>query len=220
MTFLRKHASRDKRLLALEREHARLVQARADAPVVPLEHPYQKGWIKTFALTPEVRRRPDVEVFRTVLAAINTRLWARTRDFVNCHGEPLVLRPRIIGPREWSRLRWPASHLRLFTFGHWETGDVGRVHLRPWFRRSHRFTGYTIRRPWWLFEDVQPHLITHQRVNLPDVESRLAEIDSELERRQGRHRLHRLHGHRVKWRERTSFADKLAAAAAPSACET
>lgn len=210
MTLLRKHASRDKRLLALEREADRLYQAQRDAPIVPLERPYQKGWIKTFVLAPDLRRRPDAEVFRTVLAAINDRLWARTREFVSGHGEPLLLRPRVIGPREWSRLRWPASHRRLLAFGHWEMGDTYNVHLRAWFRRRHRFTGYSVHRPWWLREDIQPHLITHQRVNLPEVETRLAEIEAELRHTEGRHRLDWLHGRRVRWRERKCFAEQLA----------
>jgi hypothetical protein len=220
MTLLRKHTTRDKRLLALEREANRLYQAKRDAPIVPLARPYQKGWIKTFALTPEVLRRPDVEVFRTVLLKINTRLWARTREFLNRHGEPLLLRPRVIGMREWNGLRWPASHRRLLAFGHWELGDTGQIHLRPWFRRSHRFTGYTVHRPWWLREDVQPHLITHQRVNLPDVESRLAEIETELQHTQGRHRLSWLHGRRVRWRERKSFAQQCEESAVINATET
>ena len=210
MTLLQKQAFRDKRLLALEREANRLHQARRGAPIVPLERPYQKGWIKTFVLAPEVRRRPDVEVFRAVLAMINTSVWARTREFLNSHGEPLVHRPRILTPREWDRLRWPASHKRLFAFGHWEVGDTGEIHLRPWFRRSRRFTGYAVHRPWWLHENIQPHLITHRRVNLPEVETRLAEIEAELERTQGRHRLSHLHGHRVKWRERKTFVEQLA----------
>lgn len=208
MTLLHKKTARDKRLLALEREAARLYQTKRDAPIIPLERPYQRGWLKTLALTPEVLRRPDVEVFRTVLLKINTRLWARTREFLGSNGDPLVLRPRVIGLREWNGLRWPASHRRLLAFGHWEAGDTGHVHLRPWFRRSHRFTGYTVHRPWWLREDIQPHLITHQRINLPDVETRLAEIEAELQHTQGRCRLSWLHGRRVRWRERTTFAEQ------------
>jgi hypothetical protein len=215
MTFPDKIYLKDKRLLALEREYNRLLQAKAEAPVVPLERPYQRGWVKSFVLAPDVLRRPDLAVFRTMLAAINQRLWCKNREFINRLGEPLLLRPRIIGLREWARLRWPASHLRLFTFGHWEDGDT--LHYRPWFRRRRLITGYTIRRPWWLKEAVWPHLITHQRVAMPEVETRLAEIESEFQRRQGRCRLSWLHGHRVRWRERHSLADRIDHMLEPSA---
>lgn len=209
MTLLRKHSSRDKKLLALEREANRLHQAQRDAPIIPLERPYQKGWIKTFALAPDLHRRPDAEVFRTVLAKINNRLWARTREFLNKNGEPLVLRPRVISPREWERLRWPASHRRLLAFGDWETGDDYFIHFRAWFRRRHRVNGYSVHRPWWLREDIQPHLITHRRVNLPDVETRLAEIEAKFRCTEGRQRLSWLHGRRVVWwRDRKTFAQK------------
>lgn len=220
MIFPNKHIARDKRLLALEREADRLYQACRDAPVVPLPRPYQKGWVKNFALAPDVRRRPDTEVFRTVLATINARLWARSREFVNRFGEPLLLRPRVLTSREWDRLRWPASHRRLLAFGHWERSDTDHIHLRPWFRRGHRLTGYSVLRPWWLREDIQPHLITHQRVNLPEVETRLAEIETELEHTQGRHRLSWLHGRRVHWRDRFSFAELREAERSPLHVDT
>lgn len=212
MTVPNKHTSRDKRLLALEREANRLYLACRDAPVIPLERPYQKGWMRSFALSPDVRRRPDSQVFAKVLGVVNRRQWCIRREFAYPDGAKMVLRPAIITPREWMRLRWPASHRRLFAFGNWEEGDAGEFFPRPWFlpskiRRRVFRTGYAVHRPWWLCEVVWPHLITHQRVRLPEIETRLAEIEAELEHAQGRHRLSWLHGRRVRWRGRFSFAE-------------
>ena len=203
MIFLDKHTTRDKRLLRLEREHDRLWHALHDAPVVPLEKPYQHGWLKTYVIEPLVLRRPDAEIFRRVLAAINRKVWSRGRDFRNRNGDPIVLRPRIIPPREWSRLGWPASHARLFSYGHWE--DAAEICHRPHKRRL--YIGYALRRQWWLCEDVQPRMITHRRVDLPEVRKRLAEIDAHFSHHLGRHRLAWLHGYSLRWRSRTTIAD-------------
>lgn len=203
MTFPDKHTVRDKRLLRLEREYDRLSRALHDAPVVPLAKPYQLGWVKTYALVSEVLRRPDAVAFRNVLAVVNRRVWSRDPGFVDRAGNPILLRPRIIPPLEWHRLGWPASHTRLFSFGHWED----EMEMRPWFRKRSLRIGYAVRRPWWLREDVQPRMITHQRVELPEVRKRIAEIDAYFTHHLGRQRLARLHGHTLRWRTRHSIAD-------------
>lgn len=200
MRFLDKHTTRDKTLLRLERENHQLFRALREAPVIPLAEPYQRGWSKTYVLREDIRRRSDVAVFRTVLAVVNRRVWSKTRDFVHPDGQPMVLRPRIIPPLEWNRLGWPASHRRLFTYGHWQD----EVHSCLWFRRrlhSRRlYIGFSIRNPWWLEEELQPWMITHQRIDLPDVRRRMAEIEAYLRSRCGWERLGHLHGRSNWWR--------------------
>ena len=195
MRFLDKHTARDKELLRLEREHNQLHRAINHAPVVPLAEPYQRGWTKTYVLRDDIRRRDDTEVFCTVLASINRKIWSRSHDFIQPDGSPYNLRPRIIPPLEWNRLGWPASHRNLFTYGHWEDEAMPR----PWYRHRRLFIGFTIRNPWWLDEDVQPWMITHQRIELPEVRRRLAEIAARMERTCGWERLNRLHGHKNGW---------------------
>ncbi|MEY4488764.1 MAG: hypothetical protein RIQ79_1272 [Verrucomicrobiota bacterium] len=216
MRFLDKHTSRDKQFLRLEREQNLLCRAMRDAPVLPLEKPYQLGWTKTYGLEREVLRRPDADAFARVLAVVNRRVWSRERDFINRDGEAIVLRPRIIPPREWERLGWPASHSRLFSYGHWE--DEAEPYSR--WRKRRLYIGYSVRRLWWLREDVQPRMITHRRVDLPEVRKRLAEIDTYFTHRLGRERLSRLHGHRWNWREFTTVAERRIAEATHFSIET
>jgi len=52
----------------------------------------------------------------------------------------------------------------------------------------------------WLREEIQPHLITHQRVDLPKSVLRLAESILTWSSTQGRYRLNRLHGRSQWWR--------------------
>lgn len=196
MRFLDKHGQRDKRLLALEREVNRLYRAQYHAPVIPLERPYQRGWVKSYVLEERVRRRLDAPMFEAILRAVNQRVYCRDRNFVNRQAHPVVLRPRVIPVREWLKLAWPASHQRYFGYGCWRLDD------RPWTPvkyRSH-ITGFKLVQLWWLREDIQPHLITHQKVDLPDVRSRIAEIETLFNETNGRARLDWLHGRSRWWR--------------------
>lgn len=199
MRFLDKDTARDKEFLRLEREYNQLHRALNDAPVVPLDEPYQRGWSKTYVLREDIRRRADVAVFRTVLAAVNRRIWSRERDFIQPDGQIYRLRPRIILPLEWNRLPWPTSHRRLFTYGPWEDEFPPRRLFR---RRRRLVVGYSIRNPWWLEDVVEPWMITHQRVELPEVRRRIAEIDARLIHTRGRERLGNLHGHKNRWYRR------------------
>ncbi|MFT3868807.1 MAG: hypothetical protein QM715_10145 [Nibricoccus sp.] len=196
MRFLDKHTTRDKLLLRLERERNRLWQAQRDAPIVPLEHPYQRGWVKTFQLREDVSRRPDAAIFRTILAAVNLKVFSRNREFLNPRGEEILLRPKKLRIDQWRKLAWPASHQRFFAFGHWRADEEAWMPLR--LRRL--LPGYKLVHNWWLVEDAQPHLITHQRVELPTVRKRLSEIEAYLSHRQGHERLNKLHGRSDWWR--------------------
>ncbi len=199
MRYLDKHTALDKALLRLEREHDQLWRALRDAPVIPLAEPYQRGWFKTFVLREDIRRRPDVAVFRTVLATVNRGLWSRDSSFLHPDGNPMGLRPRIIPPLEWNRLGWPASHRQFFAYGHWQD----ETYPCTWFKRRLRsrrlYIGFSVRNPWWLEEDVRPWMITHQRVELPAVRRRLAEIDNHMKTILGRERLGCLHGRKNWW---------------------
>lgn len=192
MRFLDKYSGRDKRLRALEREVNRLHRAQGDAPIIPLERPYQRGWNKFYVLADRVDERPDVAVFRAMLAQINQRVWSRERSFLNRAGHEIVLRPAIIPVREWLKLAWPASHQRFFGYGCWRLDD------QPWtpIKWRRHITGFKLVHAWWLREEIQPHLITHQRVELPEVRSRLAEIHAHMQLTQGWCRLNRLRGRR------------------------
>lgn len=192
MRFPDKHAARDKLLRGLEREAHRLWQVYRRTPLVPLERPYQRDWRKTFVLEPRVLARPDTAIFRAMLHAVNHCVYSSNREFLSRRGFPIILRPRSIGLRSWEKLAWPASHQRFFRLGHWviEDEEFRRPGQRLWRR------GYKLALDWWLREDIQPVMVTHQRVDLPDVNARLAEIEAFMKQTRGWERLRRLHGHR------------------------
>lgn len=203
MIFADKYSARDKRLLRLERELNRLRRAQGDAPVIPLERPYRRGWYKTYQLREDAGHHPDVTLFRVVLPVVNQRVHCANRDFVLRNGHPVVLRPKILHVHEWQRLAWPFRLQRLFAYGVWPVEDI-----YPWRMLHYRCNvrGFRLMRTWWLEEKIEPWMITHQRVDLPEVRSRIAEIESHFRHACGRERLGNLHGQRVSWHQhRTAF---------------
>ncbi len=197
MRFLDKYFAREKELRRLARETWRLRQARRAGPIIPLERSYQRGWVKTYILDERIARRPDAQIFRTILQTVNRKVHSRERSFLSRKGYPIELHPRKIYPREWSKLNWPASHQRFFAFGMWRVDDPEFWHLSDRARRP----GYKLINTDWLREEVQPHLITHQRVAMPEVESRLADIEAHMGQTRGWDQYHRLRGRRVAyWR--------------------
>ncbi len=203
MRFSDKHAARDKHLLRLERELTRLRKAKWNAPIIPLEHPYQRGWVKTFKLRDDALHHPEVKVFRAVLLVVNQKVTSRNRDFVHKNGGPHVLRPRIIPVCEWVRRPWPFSHQRLFAYGQWELEEI---YLWTTHQQRNWIRGFRLMRTWWLEKIVGPLMITHQKVDLPEVRSRIAEIEAHFTARLGRERLSHLHGRRSSWRGRSTPA--------------
>lgn len=198
MRFPNKHTARDKHLLRLERELRRLSQATRDAPIIPLEHPYQRGWIKTYRIRADAYHHPDIAVFQAVFAVVNQAIKSRHYDFTHKNGGFHRLYPRIIPPGEWIKRPWPISHQRLFAYGHWELEEIF-----PWRgkHQRHWIKGFRLLRTWWLEEIVLPLMITHQQVELPEVRSRMAEIEAYFTTHRGRERLSRLHGRSAQWRD-------------------
>ncbi|HYC70952.1 MAG TPA: hypothetical protein VEB66_07095 [Opitutaceae bacterium] len=193
MNFADKHSRHDKELLRLDRELDRLRLAQWHAPIVPLEHPYQRGWVKTLVLREDAAHHPDAKVFRAVLAAVNQRVFWPRRDFLRRDGSVVGVRPKLIRLHEWRSLAWSPAHQRLFAWGSWSTEDSHSCGLRR------GVPGFRLMRPWFLEEAIFPHMITHQRVDLPEVRSRIAEIENRFARCLGRERLLWLRGRRVRW---------------------
>jgi hypothetical protein len=196
MRFSDKHTTRNKHLLRLERELTRLRKAQWNAPIIPLEHPYQRGWVKTFKLREDALHHPEVKIFQAVLLVVNQKVTSRHRGFIHKNGGQHVLRPRIIPVHEWARRPWPFSHQRLFAYGQWDLEDIYPCTTS---RQRNSIRGFRLLRTWWLDEIVGPLMITHQRVDLPEVRSRIAEIEIHFRSRLGWARLHRLHGRHARW---------------------
>lgn len=177
-----------KEVLRIDKERRRLWKATWEAPLIPLEKPYQRGWIRWFEWSPEAMRRKDFGVMKNVMDLIQVEEWSIRHDF-----RP----PRKRGIRDarsWHRhLKFSAKELlqkchdpRLLRyFETWRRHPVNeegylRMLVQQGWGGILRF-----RYPYLIVSRVEPHMITHQRVILPEVEARLSEIERWIDSRGG-----------------------------------
>lgn len=193
------HAAAEKHLRALERERRALRKIQRDSPLIPLEQPYPRGWERWFEWLPEPLRRDDAARLPKLLEIIQKREVSRHLDF-RCYD--WRLRKEVAAPHElrrWSLWNFLNLRLPLEFWGYFET----HVHepLSQAYHLEHlraiRWGGpISFRHPEWLVSRLGPHWITHSRVAMPEVDSRIQEIEAWMEQNRGWCKLGRLHGHR------------------------
>jgi hypothetical protein len=63
---------RNKQLIQLNKQHSLLWKEKQHLPMIPLEHPYQKGWERIFVLHKDVQRSAKAAFYQGILDKINT----------------------------------------------------------------------------------------------------------------------------------------------------
>ena len=192
----------DKALILLMEERGRLLRAKWNAPYVELEEPFQRGWVRFFVLNAKAKHKKDAKSLEELLGYFNSKQHSRRRDFRVRQGRskkwiPMEQKLPRLHVHEILRRNIPE---RLFRY-------LLNFKFEPLRDRNNaeklRRAGY----PWKfgiydpsLFELViEPYLVTHQKIVMPEVESRLSEIERTLDRSAGWQRYARLKGHR-RWR--------------------
>ena len=181
----------DKKALALERELNKLLELSWKAPIIPLEKPYQNGWIKFYVLRDDYTRRTDTNVYLRILKEVGIERFSRNKNFLDKNGRPLTPGLKIIGKNEWDKLGWPEHYKKYFYYGlhpvetRWGTGGT-----REGYKLTHTF---------YLVEAIRPHMVTHTKVIYPDVQKRIREIYNTFEHKQYWSRLWHLKGQKMSY---------------------
>lgn len=177
--------SRHKKWRALMLERQELRALIDDAPLVKLEEPYQKGFVRYYELSAKAKERDDYEALNQALGYVRNVQCCRRGDFLVKKKKSKGLRPRgheltQMSLRHLLMFDIPEELLLYFVFytgrpveSYQEVRELyregGRHHL--WFRHAV------------LCERViKPHMITHQKAVLSDVESRLDFINKVMDR--------------------------------------
>ena len=153
----------EKYLLECIKRQKVLFKQRRELPLVPLEKPYQKGYVRFFVLREDVRQGKQADFFATLLEKINTYQYADTRKFQK--------KKKRRGKRVYI-----ARKQELYTFSQWEWQralESGKFteKERAYFakieyfnRPKDRFETYYEFTEAWRFElRVKPNMITHYR---------------------------------------------------------
>ena len=154
-----------------------LFKQRRELPLVPLEKPYQKGYVRFFVLREDVRQGKQADFFATLLEKINTYQYADNRKF----------------QKKKKRRRKPVyvarkQELRSFSQRELERAlDSGEFSVKEYlyFARVECFnrqkdcfeTYYEFTEPWRFELRVKPNMITHYRPVDIAIERELAELD-------------------------------------------
>jgi intergrase/recombinase len=64
------------------KHHGQLWKMKRNIPLVPLEKPYQKGFVRFFVVRDNVKRSKDGRFFEDLLKKINTEMYSPTRKFL------------------------------------------------------------------------------------------------------------------------------------------
>jgi len=164
-----KQTDKDKSILKLQRELSRLWQAKWNYPLIEVDVPYQNGWTKSFELRDDISRRTDAAVFKKILKRINSKVFCRTKNFLKRDGTAIPHDLDVIGVNEWEGLGWPEHYKKYFYFGYI-------------IRHRRIIKCYSFINSYYFVDKIEPHIITHQRVVIPQVESRIAEIRAKMSR--------------------------------------
>jgi len=169
----------DKNLIRLSKRRNQLWQLKRDLPMVPLEHPYQRGWKRLFVLRDDLRDTPKAEFYEEILKKINT---------VHYHYDPSFKfkkrRKRRYGYEmrkqelsEIDQYHWDSNRLKLFDS---EKECFTRVEYTNMTHR-HLEVKYVFSEPWRFVLKVMPYMVTQVKQHDYVLEREIAELDNYID---------------------------------------
>lgn len=155
-----------------------LWETRRKIPLVPLENPYQKGFVRFFVVRDDVKRTKDGNFFEGILAKINSYMYSETRKFLK---KKRKFGRKIYVPRDQKLDRllpyqWNDPKLGLTTRE--KQYFLKREEYDP-LRKRHN-TYYEFIEPWRFTLRVKPYMITHYKPLNSELEKEYAELESYL----------------------------------------
>jgi hypothetical protein len=146
-----------------------LWEIRRNIPLIPLEKPYQKGYVRSFAVRDDIKISKDGDFFEGILNKINTYSYSESRKFLK---KKRKFGRRIYVPREQK-----IHHLSSYQ---WNDPKLGlTIRERQYFLKKEEYnpfrkrydTYYEFIEPWRFTLRIKPYMITHYKP-----------LDSELEK--------------------------------------
>ena len=182
---------KDKILIRHAKRLRELGRLRRSMEPVPLPHPIQRGFKRSFKLRDDIARRRDAHNFVRILGEINQTVYSRdgsfkVRKFHNKQLEDVPHRLALISVHRWEKLNWPTSLKKWFT--------LKETNIATGYRRYSYAKGYSFDYPYFFDTKTEPHFVTHSKPINPNLEREEAEIEAFMDHHQGWRRLGKLHG--------------------------
>ncbi|WP_430809272.1 hypothetical protein [Chryseobacterium arthrosphaerae] len=196
----------EKQIRKKDRRSNELWEIRRNTPWIPLEKPYQRGFVRFFAVREDVMRSRDGEFFDGILKKINTYMYSESRQFLKKKRKSgrRIYVERMQKLKDISSCSWNDPKLGLTPgerqyFVKLEEYCPFRKMYVPYYRfiESWRFT---LR--------IRPNMITHYKPVNSELEKECAELESYL----GQHKIagivcKTIYGGSYSWRSKKEDTD-------------
>ena len=180
----------DKQLHAIYVRERKLFVDKRNLPLIPLENPYQQGWVRYFVLREDVLRSPNADFFQNLLTKINTYKYSNAKSFsrkVRKKGK------KIIVEEHQELYRVCPLHWNCKKFGLTEKEKAYFTFVVEWSEVFKRFLHYyKFNESWRYVLRVRPHFITHRKAIDEVLESELQWIDNRITNYHLRNKINRL----------------------------
>lgn len=155
-----------------------LWKIRKNLPLIPLDKPYQKGFVRFFVVRNDVKQSKDRDFFEGILKKINTYMYSDNRKFLK--------KKRKFGRKIYVEREQKLRYITSFSWNYpkWELTDRERQYfekkedycpVRKIFGIYYQFT-----EPWRFALRVKPNMITHYKPLDLELEKEYAALDSYL----------------------------------------
>lgn len=155
-----------------------LWKIRRNLPLLPLDKPYQKGFVRFFVVRDDVRQSKDGDFFEGILKKINTYMYSENRKFLK--------KKRKFGRKIYVEREQKLRYITSFSWNYPKLELTDRE--RQCFEKKEDYcpvrkifkTYYLFTEPWRFTLRVKPNMITHYKPLDLELEKEIAALDSYL----------------------------------------
>lgn len=175
-------------------------------PLIPLEIPYQLGFVRFFVVRDDVMRSSDGEFFEGLLKKINTYMYSGSRQFLK--------KKRKFGRRIYVEREQKLNRISSYSWSSPKFGLTPRE--RQYFLKKEEYcpfrkcneTYYEFTEPWRFTLRTRPHMITHYKPIDAELKKEEAELDTYLEQYKVTGIINKkIHGKSYSWDSKTEDTD-------------
>ncbi|MES2479977.1 MAG: hypothetical protein V4561_12885 [Bacteroidota bacterium] len=191
----------DKQLISLHKKRIELQKIKKNLPLVKLENPYQKGWVRTFELRPDIAESKNADFYRALLSKINSRQYSNVKHFKTKrrkHRKKIWIdKPQML--QEFDMWQWSRNAEKF--------SEKEKLLFYPkeyWCSMSKTITvKYVFIEAWRFMLKVRPNIITHQRMIDEVLEQEISCIDKHIDAHFLEGRINKLvYGNSYQWRRK------------------
>lgn len=179
--LLHKHDLKYKKFLKLQARVDELWKQICKVPLVKLKEPYQKGWIVTYELKPEIRRRKDADVIQQVVDLTYSSNHIRKVEWVKAirSGAKKV----IVKGNKWHSLIPGRSGLKVEEYEklppavakYFDLDTLSDLYKKYGYKRY-----YATVPQHWMNLKARPYMVTHERIMGGPIQKEHDRLEQEL----------------------------------------